>query len=166
MIGLMNACGPSEEEQRRQAQARQDSLERVRQQRMEQRRLDSLAQVRQDSIAAAQQAEKERSQIQFDKNGPFAVQVEAWRSEDKAQGQIEKWKGRGFDNAYVVKSGDENTGEVWFRVRLGRFATLDMAHQFQNQLQEDYQAQSWVSSTNQEMMNQPSSSSSDSTTDQ
>lgn len=152
VISLMSACGPSEEEQRRQEQARQDSLEQVRQQRMQQQRLDSIAQARQDSIEAAQQKEKERNQIEFDENGSFAVQVEAWRSKDKAQGQVGKWNDRGFENAYVVKHGNEETGNVWFRVRLGKFATKSMAEKFQDKLMEDYEAKSWISLTREEKM--------------
>lgn len=145
LLTLMNGCGPSEEEQRRQEQARQDSLERVRQQQLEQQRLDSIAKARQDSIRAARQAEEERQRIVFDENGRFAVQVEAWRSEEKAQTQIQKWQSRGYENAYVVKHGDEERGNIWFRIRLGRFATEEMAQRFQTMLQEDYNADSWIS---------------------
>lgn len=150
----MNACGPSEEEQRRREQARQDSLERVRQQRIVQQRRDSIQQARQDSIEAAKQAQAERRRIEFTPSGNFAVQVESWRSEDKAQAQVGKWKERGYENAYVVKHGNEDTGDVWFRVRLGRFATMEMAQKFQSLLMEDYNAQSWISMANQEMQGQ------------
>lgn len=145
LLMVMNGCGPSEEEQRRQEQARQDSLEQVRQQRMEQQRLDSLEQARQDSLEAARQEEAERKQIAFDENGDFAVQVESWRSEEKAQSQIDKWKERGYEQAYVVKHGDESRGDIWFRIRLGRFATHNMAEKFQMVLREDYNADSWIS---------------------
>jgi hypothetical protein len=146
----MYGCGPSEEELRRQEQARQDSLEQVRQQRLEQQRLDSLEQARQDSLEAVRLEEAERRRIEFDENGPFAVQVEAWRSEDKAQAQVSKWQERGYENAYVVKHGNEERGDVWFRVRLGRFATMEMAEKFQALLREDYNAQSWISMAEQE----------------
>jgi len=145
-ISLLNACGPSQKEKQRRQQARQDSLEQVRQQqRMEQQRQDSIAQARQDSIQAAKQREKERNRIKFDPNGPFAVQVESWRSRDKAQAQVKKWKDRGYENAYVVKFGNEDTGDIWFRVRLGRLATKDMAQKLQDKLQREYQAKSWIS---------------------
>ncbi len=145
LITLFNGCGPSEEEQRQREQARQDSLEQVRQQQMEQQRLDRIARARQDSLEAAKREEEERNRITFDENGNYAVQVEAWRSKEKAQAQISKWNNRGFENAYVVKYGNEERGDVWFRVRLGRFATENMAEKFQTILQEDYNARSWVS---------------------
>lgn len=143
-ISMLQACGPSEEEIQQREQARQDSLERVKQQRLEQQRQDSIQQARQDSIEAAKR-ERARNRIEYDSNGAFAVQVEAWRSEDKAEGQIQKWVDRGYENAYVVKMGNEETGNVWFRVRLGRVATIDMAEKLQDKLMRNHNEQSWIS---------------------
>lgn len=164
LIGLMSACGPSEEELKRQEQARQDSLERVRQQQLQQQRLDSIAQARQDSIDAIEQQEAQmeaqRNQIEFDENGSFTVQTEAWRSEAKASNQAEEWRDRGYDRAYVVKYGNEQTGNVWFRVRLGKFATKAMAENFQTVLMDEYNANSWISLTKEEKMEMKDSESS------
>lgn len=146
-ISLLNACGPSEEEKRQQELARQDSLERVRQQRLQQQRLDSIAQARQDSIAAVKKKE-ERRQISFNTTGDFALQVEAWRSEEKAQSRVNTWKERGFGNAYVVKYGNEDTGNIWFRIRLGRTDTKDKAQQLGNDLSEEYNTSYWISKLN------------------
>lgn len=147
IISLMNACGPSEEEIRQREQARQDSLEQVRQQRLQQQRMDSIAQARQDSIDAAQQQQEERRQMSFNTAGNFSLQVEAWRSQEKAQAQVDKWKERGFENAYVVKHGDEATGDIWFRVRLGKTDTKEQAQQLGNNLKEEYGADFWISTT-------------------
>lgn len=144
-ISLLNACGPSEEEIKKRKQARQDSLEKVRQQRLAQQRQDSIEQARQDSIEAAKKRKKERNRIQFDSNGAFSVQVESWRSKEKAQAQVQKWVDRGYENAYVVKYGNEETGDIWFRVRLGRLATKDMAEKLESKLAEEYNAKSWIS---------------------
>lgn len=143
-ISMFNACGPSEEEIERREQARQDSLEQVRQQRLAEQRQDSIEQARQDSIAAAKERE-ERNRIEFDSDGSFSVQVEAWRSEEKAEAQVQKWVDRGYENAYVVKHGNEDTGDVWFRVRLGYLATKDMAEKLRNKLKEEYGEPSWIS---------------------
>lgn len=145
-ISLLNACGPSEEEKQRQEQARQDSLEQVRQQQLAQQRQDSIEQARQDSIEAAKKREKERNRIEFASDGAFSVQVEAWRSKDKAEAQVQKWVDRGYENAYVVKHGNEDTGNVWFRVRLGHLATSDMAQKLKDKIQREYNEPSWISS--------------------
>lgn len=144
-ISMLNACGPSEEEIERREQARQDSLEQVRQQRLEQQRQDSIEQARQDSIQAAEEREKERNRIEFDSDGAFSVQVESWRSEEKAEQQAQKWVDRGYENAYVVKYGNEDTGDVWFRVRLGYLATRDMAEKLRDKLQRENNEPSWIS---------------------
>lgn len=145
-IGMLNACGPSEEEQRRAEQARQDSLEQVRQQRLEQQRKDSIAQAREDSLAAMEKEEEEgQIDVTFDPDGAYAVQVEAWRSQQKAESQVDKWVNRGFENAFVVKHGQEETGDIWFRVRLGRLSSQQAARELQEQLKEQYEAPSWIS---------------------
>lgn len=144
-ISLMSACGPSEEEIQRREQARQDSLEQVRQQRMQQQRMDSIAQARQDSIEAAEQKQEERRQMSFNTEGNFSLQVEAWRSQEKAQEQVNKWKERGFENAYVVKYGKEETGNIWFRVRLGLTDTREEAEKLGQNLQEEYDTEYWIS---------------------
>ncbi|MDR8392050.1 SPOR domain-containing protein [Aliifodinibius sp. S!AR15-10] len=150
LISMLSACGPSQQEQQRQQreQARQDSLEQVRQRQLQQQRLDSIAKAKKqaeaDSLEAAKK--KKEAQIQFDPNGPLAVQVEAWRSRDKAQGQVSKWKERGFPNAYVVKHGNAETGNIWFRVRLGRVASQTMADRLGEKLQDEYGEEYWVAS--------------------
>lgn len=148
LISLMSACGPSEEEIQQREQARQDSLEQVRQQRMEKQRMDSIAQARQDSIEAAKKKQEERRQMSFNTTGNFSLQVEAWRSQEKAQEQVNKWKARGFENAYVVKYGKEETGNIWFRVRLGLTDTRKKAEQLGQNLQEEYDTEYWISEVN------------------
>ncbi|MDX1586047.1 MAG: SPOR domain-containing protein [Balneolaceae bacterium] len=148
LISLMSACGPSEEEIQRREQARQDSLEQVRQQRMQQQRMDSIAQAREDSIAAVKKKQEERRQISFNTTGNFSLQVEAWRSQEKAQAQVEKWKERGFENAYVVKYGKEETGNIWFRVRLGLTDTRERAEQLGQNLRKEYNTEYWISKVN------------------
>jgi cell division protein FtsN len=140
-IGLLNACGPSEEEIQRREQARQDSLEQVRQQQLEQQRRDSIEKARQDSI----RREKERNHIEFVDKGPYAVQLEAWRSEVKAKNQANVWKERGYEGAYVLKGGNEETGNVWFRVRLGYLETKEMAEKLQDKLRRKHNKDSWIS---------------------
>jgi cell division septation protein DedD len=147
ITGGVVGCGPSEEEQRKAEQARQDSLEQLRQEQLEQERQDSIA--RADSIKAAEEAKKaeeeeKRMDVAFDEDGNYAVQVEAWRSQRKAEEQIEKWQDRGFENAFVVQHGNEETGDVWFRVRLGRLSTQEDARNLQTRIKENYGADSWI----------------------
>lgn len=151
-LGVIVGCGgSSKEEKQRREQARQDSLEQVRQQRLEQMKKDSIEQARIDSIAAAKKKKRERNRIKFDSDGNFAVQVESWRSRDKANQQLKKWEDRGYDNAYTVKMGNEATGNIWFRVRLGHMPSKEMAQKLKDKLQRKYNEPSWISMTANDM---------------
>lgn len=143
---LVAACGPSEEERQQQEQARQDSLENVRRQQMEQQRQDSLANVR--ARSEAEHTADNENNYTFSKTGPYALQVESWRSEAKARSRVSTWKERGFNNAEVVKYGDEAVGDIWFRVRLGHLESQDQARQAQEKLKEEYQEDSWIVASN------------------
>jgi cell division protein FtsN len=145
-VFLIQACGPNEAELQQREQARLDSLERVRLERVQQSRLDSIA-VAQRLEAEAISQEEARRTIQYQANGRFTVQVGSWRSQTFANEQLELWKRRGFVNAYIVEFGNEEVGDVWFRVRLGRVASRDEALKLQDLVVEDYNiAAAWISS--------------------
>lgn len=144
-VVTLQGCGPSEEELRQQELARQDSLRQVYEEQMEQMRLDSLRQANLEAESDQTVTEETRPVFEYSENGRFSVQIEAWRSEEKAREQAGRWKQRDFPNAYVVEYGDPDKGDVWYRVRLGRFGSLDMANNFRQMLHEDYNTQSWIS---------------------
>ena len=147
MAGLLVSCGPSEEEQKRRQQARQDSIRQAQQdsiERVQRQQKDSLAKARQDSIREAEQ----ESQITFSEDGSFTVQVASWRSQWKAKEEVQMWKERGYENAFMVQHGNEQTGDVWYRIRLGRVDDRDEAEKLMQQVQEEYQTSAWISSTN------------------
>ena len=146
-FGMLYACAPEEPETERDQQAIQDSLEQAYQAELEQMRQDSIEQARQDSLRAEQQREMERNQIEYSEDGDYVVQVEAWRSEEKAQQQADEWVSMGYEEAYVVSYGNKDTGDVWYRVRIGHFDTREMAERLQSQLDEDHDAVSWVGTT-------------------
>lgn len=147
LIGLMNACGPSEEELERQEEARQDSIEQARQDSIEQVRQDSIEQARQDSIAEAEAEEERRNDLIANSDeGPYAVQIQAWRSDWKAEEELEKWQDEGFEHSFISEEGNEDTGDIWYRVILGQFEDLDSAEEFQEYISEEYEdVDSWVS---------------------
>lgn len=140
-IMLFQACGQEEEEFEYDQQAVQDSLEQAYEAEMEQMRQDSIAQAEADSIAAAE-AEPE---IEYSENGEYSVQVEAWRSRTKAESQASEWKDRGFDRAFVVEYGNNDSGDLWYRIRIGQFDTVEMATMLKEELENEYNAQAWIS---------------------
>lgn len=142
----IQGCGPSEEEKRAAEQARLDSLRQVEQQRIEQ-----LMQAREDSLArvAEQQAmEEDKEQdisSNFAENGEYAVQVGAFRSESQANSYRDKLKTRNYPSVYTVKVGDEETGDIWFRLRVGFFANKADAESFGAKLGKELNTGYWVS---------------------
>lgn len=103
----------------------------------EQARLETA---RRDSIREA----LERTKIVYDETGTFVVQLSAWRSMAVAESHVEMWKRKGFNSSYMATSGDDSTGDVWYRVRIGRFADREMAERVRGILAAEHAAESWI----------------------
>lgn len=86
--------------------------------------------------------------VKYDEEGSFAVQVEAWRSEVKAEQRVAFWKDQGFEYASYAADGDDLTGDLWFRVFLGRFANIENAQQFQDIFAGMFNSDTWITTTN------------------
>ena len=130
LIGF--SCGESEEDRMAREQARIDSL-RV----AEQAALEARMQAVEDSLAAVEAArlaeEVAKTSYTFDESGLYTIQIGSWRSETKANQIAARWARR-VTAAYVDQSGDETTGDVWFRVRVGYFPTMQDAQNFGNEM--------------------------------
>lgn len=138
----IQACGPSEEERRAAEQARLDSLRQV-----EEQRIAEMMQAREDSIAQAQAQQKmmEEAGPQFAEGGTYAVQVGAFRSEEEANEYKNMLADREYPHVYTVKIGTEETGDVWFRLRVGFFANKADAEEFGAELGRELNTGHWVS---------------------
>ncbi|WP_421772985.1 SPOR domain-containing protein [Gracilimonas sp.] len=137
------ACGESEEERRAKEQARLDSLRQVQEQ-----RIAEMMQAREDSIAQAQQKQEmmeEQQGPQFAEDGTYAVQVGAFRSEEEANEYKATLTNRDYPHVYTVKIGNEETGDVWFRLRVGFFAEKAEAEEFGAELGSELNTGYWVS---------------------
>lgn len=141
MIGF--SCGESEADRMTREQARIDSI-RV----AEQAALEARMQAVEDSLAAVEAVrlaeEAAKTAYTFDENGSYVIQTGAWRSEVKANAQAAQWASEGVSAAYVVQTGDETTGDVWFRVRLGYFPSMQDAQNFGTEMGLSY----WVTTRN------------------
>jgi len=80
----------------------------------------------------------------FTSSGDYALQVSSWRSQWKARKELETWKNRGYDHAYLMKYGNEKTGNVWFRVRLGHLQTRSGGKQIGKEIANKYDIKFWV----------------------
>ena len=109
-----------------------------------------------DSVALAREAELEAARrdsirraleatrISYDEEGTFAIQLSAWRSMEKAEEMANDWKEKGFQSSFVVESGSEESGDVWYRVRIGNFADREMAERAKAVLMREHGSDSWV----------------------
>lgn len=142
------ACGPSEDELRQQEQARRDSLERV--QAMRQAQAAEAGVTANGGTEGADNVSDESAldvtTLRFTDDGTFSVQVGSWRSETKADQLADTWKSRGFNAAFVEKYGTDETGDVWFRVRLGHMSSRSQADALASHVKTKYGAMAWVDS--------------------
>lgn len=139
----IQGCGPSEEERRAAEQARLDSLRQV-----EQQRIAELMQAREDSLARVaeqEQMEEEDATPQFAEDGEYAVQVGAFRSEDQANSYKNQLSDRDYPHVYTVKVGEEETGDIWYRLRVGFFSSKADAEEFGAELGSELNTGYWVS---------------------
>jgi len=149
-LSVLQACGETEKERRAKEQARMDSLRKAQQQEIaeEMARLEREKEETSD-VADTQSEEKEMNndtaEYSFTENGQYTVQVGAFRSEDKAKGYISKWSDRNYPSAYTVKIGEEEYGDVWFRVRVGFFSTKEDAEKLGAELAKEMNSGYWVS---------------------
>ncbi len=143
------ACGPSEEELRQQEQARRDSLERVqalRQAQIAEAEVAANGGNEADSGKKVASSNLDITTLRFSDDGAFSVQVGSWRSEIKANQLADTWKTRGFNAAFVEKYGTDATGDVWFRVRLGRLSSRSNADALVSHVKSKYGVMAWVDS--------------------
>jgi septal ring-binding cell division protein DamX len=155
------ACGPSPEEMRQKELARQDSLKRIQEQaaaaaKVETTETPSAAPAATNPAPVATQpaaapTSKADDFVQFDANGKLTLQVEAWRNRKSAEKSVDKWKKRGIDNAYAVLLENPETGEIWYRVRIGKFKSKKWALKQQQLLKEQYQVESWLDNAESEV---------------
>jgi cell division septation protein DedD len=162
---LIQACGPSQKERQAQktarqnqiAQARQDSIAKAQAEAAAKRREAEMENQKQDTTAKdtmQSMPKKKKMQapeatptpsIQYSSKGDYTVQVGSWRSKVVADNHLSKWKKRGYTHAYIIKFGNEDTGNIWYRIRLGVVESKEMATQLKQEIQDKYQQKSWVS---------------------
>ena len=148
-LTMITACGETEEERRAKERARMDSLRQVQQQQI----AEEMARLEQENAADSTQTEEGTTEEMMDNTtgysfvdqGEYAVQVGAFRSEDKAKGYIAKWSDRNYPSAYTVKVGEEQYGDVWFRVRVGYFGNKEEAARLGAELAKEINSGYWVS---------------------
>ena len=134
------ACGESEAERQAREQARLDSLRQIELQKV----AEMMATIEDSTNAAIEAEPTEGSASSISEEGSYVIQVGSWRSEEKAQSFVDKWADRNYPSAYIIKTGNEETGDVWFRVRIGYFDTQESAREFGATLAAEINTGFWV----------------------
>jgi cell division protein FtsN len=76
--------------------------------------------------------ENVRSTIFTDGN-KFCFQVSSWRNKNKAEREVTRLKGEGF-NAFLVETYLPNKGGNWYRVRIGYFSSLEETENYMGRM--------------------------------
>ncbi|MGH7494064.1 MAG: SPOR domain-containing protein [bacterium] len=76
-------------------------------------------------------------------DGAYTVQVSAWRSQRKANLDMGRYQEQGFD-AYIQRVNIPEKGGIWYRVRLGRFSTREIAARQAEAVEDMLQAGYWI----------------------
>lgn len=142
----------SQQEQTMQEQARQqaiqDSIAKAQAKReaqlAAQRERDRMSKQKNDSSNTPAPATEISSPGTFTSSGDYALQVSSWRSQWKAQKELKMWKERGFSHAYIMKFGNDSTGNVWFRVRLGHLQNHANGEQIGKEIANKYGVGFWI----------------------
>lgn len=152
LIAVAVACGPSPEELKKQEQARQDSLRKVQEQARLTQEAEEAAKTpsenKEEAPAPSPSVEETKAApvevIKYDANGTLTLQIEAWRTQRAAEKAVDRWKRKGLENAYVVVKENSETGEVWYRVRIGKFRSAKWAKKQAEQLKAQFEVESWL----------------------
>lgn len=139
----ITACGPSEKEKQSKEKAVSDSLQAIEQSKIEE--MAAAPKIPSDSLKTPVKTEQKKSTDLFSEDGFYVVQLGAWRSQEKAQFYINEWKDRDYPHAYVKEYGDAETGDLWYRVRIGFFDSVENAQNFGEKLAGEYNTGYWVS---------------------
>lgn len=142
------SCGNNAEKEALALKMKQDSIKQAEQTARIKARADSLAQVMEQEKRQMQQESDEVTSSEFDllqgdESGSLVIQVEAWRSEEQANKRLSFWKSEGYENAYVVETGKEQTGDIWYRIRLMK-ARPDQVEGILARLNDMYKVKTWV----------------------
>ena len=70
--------------------------------------------------------------------GTYTIQVASLNTREKASSELNTWKQRGFNHAFISESGQN------FRVRLGRYGTEGNARLLASRVNADYNVAAWV----------------------
>lgn len=105
-----------------------------------------VTQTKTDTLVTEQQeVEQEPFQVVESGDGNYTLQVSSWRTRTYAERDAQRFINQGYE-AYVQKVDLAGRNETWFRVRIGRFTTMQRGAQFAAKLSELLESGYWLDS--------------------
>lgn len=97
----------------------------------------------------ADEAEREGPvDIAYDEDGRYTIQLFSWKTKEFAELRLKEWQEKGYESAFLTETRHEDT--TMFRLRVGRFASLNHAEQKLEELNRTYELNAWVDNYDQE----------------
>lgn len=134
VVMYLLACGKKNNEEKSQTNV----------QSMQQTHIGEI-EAKQDTTKQAMSEQQSRPKLEVTKteDGKYTIQVSSWRTRAAAEKDAQRFRNAGFD-VYIQKAYLPNRGGTWYRVRVGRFMTLEEGRQFAQQLQEMLESGYWL----------------------
>lgn len=80
----------------------------------------------------------------FSGNGPFAIQIRAVQDLTVAENLKQEWIERGFEDTYLQKFDHSESGETWYRIRLGNVDSFSEAERVQQTIMDQFEVEVWI----------------------
>lgn len=87
--------------------------------------------------------EEPRATVVSDGEGIYTVQVSSWQSRRNAEDDAARFQGQGHE-VYIQRANIPEKGGIWYRVRVGRFATKEQAQALADDLIYQLQSGFWL----------------------
>jgi len=80
----------------------------------------------------------------FSQNGRFSIQVRSLRDLTIAEQILDEWIEKGFESAYLTEFQHDETGETWYRIRLGNVNSVMESERIQKAVYDIYDTEVWI----------------------
>lgn len=87
--------------------------------------------------------EEPRATVVAAGEGVYTVQVSSWQSRRNAEADAARFQGQGHE-VYIQRANIPEKGGIWYRVRVGRFATREEAQALADDLVYQLQSGFWL----------------------
>ncbi len=94
-------------------------------------------------VEEQQEVQQQPFQVVESDEGNYTVQVSSWRTRTYADRDARRFTNYGYE-AYIQKVDLADRNETWFRVRIGRFTTMQRGAQFAAKLSEFLESGYWL----------------------